>query len=166
MQSLSPAHQQQLHAVFTLFARSQHGGAAALSAADLAAFLSALAGGPYPGAPALFARYAGAAGAPLPFAAFCQLVCSEPLPGLGGAPLEGASAVRQELARVFSAADADGDGVLQPHEVRALLEADGAGAATAAEVQAVLEEAGCGEGGRGVTLEAFLRLCVGTQVLQ
>ena len=163
MQSLSPAHQQQLHAVFTLFARSQHGGAAAMAAPELAAFLAALAGAPYPGAPALFARYAGAAGAPLPFAAFCQLVCSEALPGLGGAPLEGASAVRQELARVFSAADGDGDGVLRAHAGRALLEADGAGAATAAEVEAVLEEAGSGA---GVTLEAFLRLCVGTQVLQ
>jgi hypothetical protein len=164
MQSLSPAHQQQLHAVFTLFACGQRDGAAVMTAPELGAFLAALAGAPYAGAPALFARYAGAAGAPLPFAAFCQLVCSEALPGLGGAPQEGASAVRQELARVFSAADADGDGALRAHEVRAVLEADGSGAASEAEVQAVLEEAG-GEGGRGVTLEGFLRLCVGTQVL-
>jgi Ca2+-binding EF-hand superfamily protein len=162
--ALTPAHQQQLHAVFSLFARQQ-GGAAAMGAPELGAFLAALAGAPYPGAPALLARYGGASGS-LAFPAFCQLVCSEALPGLGGAPLGGAAAVRQELARVFSAADADGDGALSAGEVRAVLEADGQ-RASEAEVRAVLEEAGAGggSGGGGITLERFLQLCVGTQVL-
>ena len=162
MQGLTAAHEQQLHSIFLLFARAPSGGAPALGVNELGAFLAALQGAPYPEAPALLARYGEGRGA-ITFPSFVQLVCSEPLPGLGGAPVESASAVRQELVRVFSAADGDGDAALGAAEVRAVLEADGA-PASEAEVQAVLEEAGAREG-RGVTLEQFLRLCVGTQVL-
>ncbi len=159
MQSLTQAHERQLHTIFLLFARPS--AAPCLGLAELSSFLCSLQGSPYPGAPALLARY-GSNGA-ITFPSFLQLVCNEPLPGLGGSPLDSASAVRQELAAVFSAADADGDSQLSAAEVQALMQADGA-PVSAAEVAAVMEEAGVPQG-KGMTLQQLIALCVNTQVV-
>ena len=88
---------------------------------------------------------------------------NESLPGLSGSSWDVAGAVKEDLARVFSTADLDGDAVLSPTEVARLMETDGT-PASSAEVEAVLEEAGV-EKGRGMTLQQFLSLCVDTQVL-
>ena len=157
MQYLGADHEQQLRVVFNIFQRN-----GVLGATELNVFLAALNGTPSSLAPQLLQRYGGGGGQ-IDFPSFVQLVCNEPLPGLAGSPVEGASAVKLELARVFSAADVDGDSMLGGEEVKALMEADGS-PASAAEVEAVMEEVGVDKG-RGITLEQFLKLCVSTQGL-
>jgi len=162
----------ELDTIFSLFARAGAGGggaggAPALGVAELARFLVALdtaggAGGGAPGAPALaasalVARYDSRGAGALAPADFRVLCASEALPGLAGAPARGADAAAEELARVFSAADADGDGLLDRADVRRLLETDGA-PATDREADEVLEQAGDDVGETTMTLAGFMEL--------
>lgn len=111
----------------------------------------------------LLSRYSGQNGT-ISYQSFFTMVCNETLPGLSGAPAQGAGAVQGELAQVFSLADLDGDAVLSYAEVKRLMELDGA-PVSHAEVAAVMEEGGVSKGGRGLTLTQFLDLTVKTQVL-
>lgn len=140
---LLPSQVAALRRVYDLFACADaESGASSFPASSLLAFLRALDGGGVGAglaaatSAALFARYDSAGRGTLSFEAFSVLVASEPLPGLGGAPLVGALEV--ELARHFAAADVDGDGCLD-----------------AADVSRVVHDAGVRSGGGGGSTAAF-----------
>ncbi len=162
---MTPALEHQLYVIWQCFSKPI-GGEQAMDHSQLSLFLAALnrnSTAPSLLCSQLFSRYSGSNGT-MSYQSFFTMVCNESLPGLGGAPAQGAGAVQGELANVFSLADLDGDAVLSHAEVKRLMELDGA-PASQAEVAAVMEEGGVSKGGRGLTLSQFLDLCVKTQVL-
>jgi hypothetical protein len=164
--------------IFHLFARrDEASGADVLGAEELSSFLRALdmgalgaaslisseavasaaaAGVPLLAA-SLVARYDSRACGALHLADFLVLLSAESLPGLAGAPSALGAASDAELARVFSAFDSDGEGLLNRHDVRRLIESDGL-PATDREVDQVLEEAGDDIGETHMTLPDFISL--------
>ncbi len=88
---------------------------------------------------------------------FHLLLSSEGLAGIAGAPASTSEAAAAELARIFAKNDLDGDGLLDRHDVRRMVETDGS-RVTDREVDEILEQAGDDIGETHMTLEGFMEL--------
>ncbi len=133
------------------------GAASSAQSSEAAVVASAAAAGVPLLAASLVARYDSRGCGALHLPDFLVLLSAEPLPGLAGAPSALGAASDAELARVFSASDSEGGGLLNRHDVRRLIESDGL-PATDREVDQVLEEAGDDLGETHMTLPDFLNL--------
>ena len=165
----------QLDILFTLFAKDTSGGEAGMGVEELTNFLRALDSGACEregdgsgrGASAelasvlaatLVGRYDSRNIGLLTPADFRLLLASEGLPGIAGAPIDSADTAAAELARVFMANDLDGDGLLDRHDVRRMVESADGRIVTDAEVDEILEQAGDDVGETHMTLGGFYEL--------
>ena len=180
MSSLSSASDEaevsaQLDVLYSLFAKNINGsGEDGMGIAELTNFLRALDAGASEsegshsgsGAPVeasalmaamLVGRYDSRNVGSLTAADFRLLLSSEGLAGLAGASSSAADAMADELARVFTACDLDGDGLLDRHDVRRIIESDGS-KVTDREVDEILEQTSDIVGESHMTLEGFYEL--------